>query len=82
MTEQVPEPRYRCPNCRHVFAEFLKSPHPHLPSDYVFCCPNCKEVFGNATERLCDEPGCDKRATVHWVSETGSRWTCQQHCGE
>lgn len=76
--------RWQCSECRHISLEsaLLTEPSPFDPQDTLMACPVCLSVAGIEFKELCDEPGCDKRATCGFPAGDefgGYRRTCIGH---
>ena len=77
-------PRWRCVECDHVALEMdlLSAENPFRPEERITGCPSCRGIV--EFEELCDEPGCDEKATCGFpgASEliSGYRRTCFEHC--
>lgn len=70
---------FGCRECgwRGLESEIVKFPDPESSAIWSIC-PKCRsaEQFDN----LCDEPGCDAKATCGWPTpDEGYRRTCCKH---
>ena len=72
--------RWMCEECEwvglHSDIDRVHDPKPGSDVEWSIC-PNCRaaERFIN----LCDEPGCNGKATCGWLSAEGYRRTCGPH---
>lgn len=77
------EKRWRCEECRGVSLEagLLTAPSPFNINETLTGCPYC--LGCGKVELLCDDPGCESKATAGFPTEKedhgGYRRTCYKH---
>ena len=69
----------RCRECGWVgrARDVLRGRNPFDLDYEIFGCPSCKEI--DELVEVCDEPGCEREATIGTPSSAGYRRVCREH---
>lgn len=72
--------QWLCNRCDEIVNnnDLLSGWNPFDEDENIHGCPKCRQC-NEGFHMVCDEPGCTKRVSCGWPSESGYRQTCHDH---